>query len=254
MSDRSTRGPAAARLGPWLTRPPSDTARARIFLLPYAGCGAGLYRNWPDRWDGVDLVPVELPGRETRLAEPVAGSFEDLATAMAEGLLPWFDRPFAFFGHCWAALPAYEVTWRLEHGPAFPPSQLYVSSQLAPQDGPVGRMLGMDHEEMAEELRTTIRALGAQPHPELVELYVEVLGADVAASRRYRVPSPRRLSCPITAIGWSRDEEVRPEQMRGWPLCGSTEFLLLDGDHHRFLDPPADLLDALTAPLRPGAS
>jgi len=234
----------------WLLRTPAAGTRARVFLIPYAGCGAGLYRRWPREWASVELVPVELPGRETRLAEPVMGTFQELAAAMNDALEPYFDVPFAFFGHCWSAMPAYEATAQLQRAGAPKPAALLVSSQVAPQDGPIGRMLSMTDAEMAAELQRTIRALGGQPHPDLVSIYVDVLRADVDTSRQYVVPDPVRLSCPITAIGWTGDTEISPGQMTGWPVCGETEVLVLEGHHHRFVDAPPEFLDALCAPLR----
>jgi surfactin synthase thioesterase subunit len=233
----------------WLPREPSAAAAGRIFCIPYAGCGAGLYRNWPRAHGAVEFLPIELPGRETRLREPVAGSFEELAGAMVDALAPYLDVPFAFFGHCWSALPAYEASAQLCTGRGPTPAALFVSSQVAPQDGPVGRMLGMDDAELAAELGTTIRALGGRPHPDLVALYVEVLRADVDVSRRYVVPDPSRLPLPITAIGWTDDEEVSAAHMTGWSRCGETTFEVFTGRHHRFLDAPLELLRTLSRGL-----
>ncbi|HEX6501156.1 MAG TPA: thioesterase domain-containing protein [Micromonosporaceae bacterium] len=234
----------------WLPRPPSPTAAGRVFCIPYAGCGAGLFRNWPREQDSIEFLPVELPGRETRLAEPVPKTFQDMASAMIEALLPYMDVPFAFFGHCWSALPAYEATAQLHREGMPMPVRLFVSSQVAPQDGPVGRMLGMNDAEMAEELETTIRALGGQPHPALIEIYVSVLRADVDVSRQYIVPDPLRLSCPITAIGWTDDAEVGFGQMTGWADVGDTTFELFNGRHHRFIDAPPELLKTLSSGMR----
>jgi surfactin synthase thioesterase subunit len=58
---------------------------------------------------------------------------------------------------------------------------------------------------------------------------------------------PPRLTCPITAIGWADDTEVRPEEMSGWAVCGDTEFVVFPGVHHRFIDAPPELLEALSA-------
>lgn len=234
----------------WLPHAPSAAASARVFCIPHAGCGAGLFRNWPRARGSVEFLPVELPGRETRLGEPVAETFQDLAAGMIDALEPYLDTPFAFFGHCWSALAAYEATVQL-HRPGSPaPVRLFVSSQLAPQDGPVGRMLGMDPAELAAEVATTVRTLGGQPHPDLVSIYVDVLRADIEVSRRYLVPDPLRLSCPITAIGWTDDSEVRRGQMTGWSQCGDTTFELFTGRHHRFIDAPPELLDHLCSGLR----
>ncbi|MGW4393651.1 thioesterase II family protein [Amycolatopsis nivea] len=243
-----------AAAGRWLVRTPSPAAGARVFLVPYAGCGAGLYRNWPRAEGPVEFVPLELPGRETRLGEPCAASFPELAAGIVEATEPYLDVPYAFFGHCWSALAAYEVTVQLQARGAPEPARLFVSSQVAPQDGPVGRMLGMTEDEMADEVSTTIRALGGQPHPELVTLYAQVLRADVEASRRYLVPDPVRVRCPVTAIGWSRDTEVDPARMTGWARCGETEFVLLEGPHHRFIDGPGALVRTLAQAVLPGSA
>jgi surfactin synthase thioesterase subunit len=220
-----------------------------VFCVPYAGRGASTFRKWPRERDRIEFLPVELPGRETRLAEPAAGSFQDLAKGMIGALEPYLDVPFAFFGHCWSALAAYEVTAQLHQSGLPAPAWLFVSSQFAPQDGPAGRMLGLDSAELAEEVTATIRALGGQPHPDLVTIYAGVLRADVETGRRYIVPDPFRISCPITAIGWTDDEEVRPCQMAGWNGCGDTRFQVFAGHHHRFLDAPEELLTTLSRSL-----
>jgi surfactin synthase thioesterase subunit len=220
-----------------------------VFCIPHAGCGTGVFRNWPAERDGIEFVPVELPGRLARFGESMPETFEELAHDMTAGLDRYLDVPFAFFGHCWSALVAYEASVQLQRtgGPAA--ARLYVSSQLAPQDGPVGRMLSMDDPELAAELEAMIRDQGNKPHPELVAIYLRVLRADVEMSRRYVVPEPPRLDCPITTIGWTEDSEVRPAQMGGWPVCGDVTVELFTGRHHRFIDAPAELLKTLCAGL-----
>lgn len=231
----------------WLPRPPSAAAAGRVFCIPHAGSGASIFGNWPAVSGAVEFLPVELPGRITRFGEPMPETFQELAAVMIAGLEPYLDVPFAFFGHCWSALAAYEATAQLERAGLARPTTLFVSSQVAPQDGPVGRMLGMADAELVEELETTIRAQGKQPHPELISFYIGVLRADIEVSRRYVVPDPPRLSCPITAIGWADDTEVKPAQMTGWAACGDTTFELFPGRHHRFIEAPLELLSRLSA-------
>jgi surfactin synthase thioesterase subunit len=229
----------------WLQRAPSPEASGRVFCIPHAGSGASIFDNWPAAQGSVEFLPVELPGRITRFGESMPETFQDLAAAMIAGLEPYLDVPFAFFGHCWSALIAYEATAQLQRAEQPKAERLFVSSQVAPQDGPIGRMLGMEDEELVEELEATIRAQGRRPHPELVAIYVNVLRADVEVSRRYVVPDPLRLSCPITAIGWTDDTEVRPAQMTGWTTCGETTFETFPGRHHRFIEGPPELLSTL---------
>lgn len=234
----------------WLRRAPSATATGRVFCIPYSGCGASMYRQWPGQRDGVEFLPVELPGHETRFAEPNFGSYQELAKAMAADLAPFLDVPYGFFGHCGSALAAYEVSAELTRA-GFPvPTRLFVSSEVAPQDGPFGRFLQMTDSELAVELDTLIRELGGTPSAELVSLYLEVLSADVETNRRYLIPHPFRLPCRITAIGWTEDTEIPYRMMGGWSECGGTTFELLEGRHHRFIEAPPELLAVLCSGLR----
>ena len=230
----------------WLQRPPSPTAAGRVFCIPHAGCGVSIFRNWPEQRDRVEFLPVDLPGRLTRFGEPMPETFQDLAVAIIDGLKPYLDVPFALFGHCWSALAAYEVAIRLDRAGLPAPARLYVSSQLAPRDELISRMLDMNETELAEELEKVIRDMGQQPHPELVAIYVSILRADLDVSRRYVASDPAAVPCPVTAIGWSEDTEVTPEQMRGWSACGDTSFVVFPGRHHRFIDAPPELIGMLS--------
>jgi surfactin synthase thioesterase subunit len=236
----------------WLQRPPSPAATGRVFCIPQAGAGTGVFGGWPSRRDGVEFLPVELPGRVARFAESMPQTFPELARDMIGGLARFLDVPFAFFGHCWSAQIAYEATAQLQAAGGPTAARLFVSSQLAPQDGPVGRMLHMSDAELADELAATIRDQGNEPYPELVALYVKVLRGDIEMSRRYLVPRPVRLACPITVIGWSDDREVRPEEMAGWPSCGEVTVETFAGHHLRFIDAPPELLATLCAGLPRG--
>jgi len=233
----------------WLPRHPSDAATGRVFLIPYSGCGASMYRGWPRSWNGVEFLPVELPGHETRFAEPNFESYQELAKAMADGLEEHLDVPFGFFGHCGSALAAYEVSAELIRAGMPTPARLYVSSEVAPQDGPAGRFLSMDDDELGAELEKLILEMGGRPSPELISLYLEVLRADVETNKRYVVPDPLRLSCPITAIGWTEDNEIPYSTMGGWAMCGDTTSVLLEGRHHRFMEAPESLLELLSSGL-----
>src|SRR2546421_12668903 len=56
----------------WFVRHrPNDSARLRLFCLPYAGGGASIFRSWPEGLpESVEVCAIQLPGREARLGEP----------------------------------------------------------------------------------------------------------------------------------------------------------------------------------------
>ena len=229
----------------WLLYEPAPESAARLFCLPYSGCGAGIYRGWPQYVGGVEVCPVQPPGRENRVREPTFASYEALAADLIDALEPYLDRPFALFGHCGSALPCDEAAVQLAARGGPLPARLFVSSQVAPHQGPAGRFLRMSDAELAAELEGLIHNMGGTVVPDLLGLYLEVLRADVDANRRYRLEHPVRLACPITAIGWADDREVEPAWMGGWVDCGETSFRVFPGDHYRFLRAPDALLAAI---------
>jgi surfactin synthase thioesterase subunit len=236
----------------WLTRSPMPESAALLFCLPYSGCGASVYREWPRFAGGLELCPVQLPGRENRMREPIPASYEELATALVDGLRDELgpDRPFGFFGHCGSALLAYQAAVELQNtgGPA--PARVFVSSQVSPDDGPYGRFLGMDRDALREEVIALMRQTGGNPIADLVDLCLDVLTEDVAVNRRYHPATRTVLTTPLTAIGWRDDVEVEPERTHGWDRYGTpADRVLLDGGHHAFLHAPAALLDLFAAGL-----
>ncbi|MEU9107565.1 thioesterase domain-containing protein [Streptomyces xanthophaeus] len=241
-----------ARPAKWLLRRPKPDSTARIFLFPYAGVGASMYTRWPERIGGAEVCLVQLPGRETRLREPHFGTYEELAGPLVEGLAPHLDRPFAFFGHCSGVLPAVEAVRELARRGLPVPDRLFVSSQVAPHDGPYGRLLDLAQDELADELGALTRAMGGEPHPDLIELGVGVLSADIEANRRYRVDAPFPLPTALTTIGWRADAVIPPGRMDGWSAYaagGGVREVMLDGEHYDFLNAPAPLLDELARDL-----
>jgi surfactin synthase thioesterase subunit len=233
----------------WLLRRPKDDAPTRLFCLPYSGVGASMYSRWPQRIGPAEVCLIQLPGRENRLRDPHYGGYEDLALPLAEALLPYLDRPFAFFGHCGGALPGFATALHLLQEGLPTPDRLFISSQVAPHDGPFGRFLGMTDAELRVELTELTRAMGgAAPHPELIDMSLGVLRADVDANRAYRLEKPVRLPSVVHSIGWDADREIRPDQMAGWAEYaepGRFRPAVLPGEHYAFLDAPDALLGLL---------
>lgn len=232
----------------WLLRPPKSDAPTRLFCFPYAGMGASMYHRWPRHVGVAEVCLIQLPGRENRLRDPHYGTYEALAGPLAEGLLPLLDRPFGFFGHCTGVMPGFVTTLHLIRQGLPTPDRLFISSQVAPHDGPSSRFLRMTDAELAEELAGLMRTMGAEPHPALIEMSLGVLRADVEADRAYRLPEPVRLPSAVHAIAWDADREIRAGQMGGWREYaepGRFEETVLPGEHYDFLAGHASLLDVL---------
>ncbi|MFE5475625.1 thioesterase II family protein [Nocardia sp. NPDC056541] len=243
---RST--PKVAGGARWLLRPPDPAAKARLFCLPYSGVGASMFAQWPRRIGGIEICPIQLPGRENRIGDQHFGSYEQLAVDLTEALKPWLTVPFAVFGHCSGALPAFETVVRIEELGLPSPKMLFVSGQVAPHDCPFDRLLDLDEDGLRAELSEVIRSRGAVARPALVDAALTVLRNDLAATRGYRRFPPVRLGCGITAIHWDRDAEIERYQLDGWLRYSDTcRMIELSGGHYDVLSAPDSLLRAVSA-------
>ncbi|MEU1056781.1 thioesterase domain-containing protein [Streptomyces sp. NPDC005876] len=233
---------------PWFVRPPSGDHPARLFCFPYAGAGASAFSAWPAALDDVEVCPVQFPGRENRLGEPHYGSYEDLAEELAGALEPLLDRPFAFFGHCAGALPAYETAVRLAEKGLPRPARLFVSGQLAPHDSADDRMLTMTEPELRAELESVLRGRGFAPRPDMIDLGLTVLLRDLAAARRYHRREPAAAPCPVAVLHWRDDPDVSLDRLGEWRrYADPADLHVLDGGHHDFMHAPAPLREVLTS-------
>ncbi|HEV2640013.1 MAG TPA: thioesterase domain-containing protein [Actinocrinis sp.] len=234
----------------WFLKPPAADAGARLFCLPYSGCGASMFHGWPGALGPAEVVPLQLPGRENRMREKHFGTYRDLAVDLVDAIAPHLDRPYGIFGHCGGALPTFEALLRIDELGLPAPTRCFLSSQVAPQDGPYGRFLGMTGPALHAELVGLLAELGnPNPSEDMLDLYVEVLQADLAANRVYHRAEPVRVSCPLTVIGWDRDVEVPHELMGGWAAWGPVAKHVLPGNHYSFLHAPAELQDLLRQDL-----
>jgi surfactin synthase thioesterase subunit len=226
----------------WLLREPASQDGPLLFCFPYCGAGASSLRRWPGRIGGIEVQPVQLPGRENRILEAPYCDFDPFAEDAVEALRPYLDRPYAVIGHCMGALLAHSFVARAQNAGAPMARRLFVSASLAPDRGFFGFFRpSMSDRQIARELRRVSRSLGDGDLPsELVSLSIRVLRADVEMCLRY-LPPIRPVDVPISAIGWDEDVDVSKDDLTGWEEYGQTRTYLLPGEPLRFLTAPSML-------------
>lgn len=254
MSDATFR--RADRKPPWIASPRSGADKGvRLICLPHAGANASVYRLWSQGLHTpVEVCSVEYPGHGSRIGESPCSNLVALAHAFADAIVPWLDRPFAFFGHSMGALVAFEASRRLRSEHGFLPFALFTSACRAPHvpdpDPPTFAL------EEAEFLQELLRLGGTQREvletPELLELLLPVLRADFEAVQAYEYHAAAPLACPITTWGGLDDEEVTAEALADWGEHTTRAFELrwLPGGHFfphtdesRLLSELAELID-----------
>ena len=245
--------------GSWIAGGPGRRADAPVRLLcfAHAGGGGGFFRPWAAALPGVDVCPVVLPGRESRLREHPYTRVSDLLPALVDGVVPHLDRPYALFGHSLGAVLAYELARRLSHGPAAPPVCLVVSGRRPPhaaRQEPELRHLDDD------AFVTEVARLGGIPdevlrQPDLLRLFVPAMRADFTLNETYLpLPGPP-LEIQVAALTGDRDPRVTPEEIDGWREVTRGPFTrrVFEGDHFYLKGARADVMAALRAELEAAA-
>ena len=243
---------------PWIScRKQVAAAQMRLFCFPYGGGGASLFRRWQAGLpDGIEVCPIQLPGREERLQETALRRLEPLVTALTGNLDPFFDRPFAFYGHSMGALLAYAVADRLRSNGSPQPDHIFAAAFTAPQlvntwlRRCLEALYQLGYSAVPEPTEKALRDVRdifvgseeavqlTRENQELMNVVLPTLMADLAVvdSFRYRERPP--LACSITALHGVSDTRVSREEMAAWRDLTTGSFCLHEfpGDHF-FLHP-----------------
>jgi medium-chain acyl-[acyl-carrier-protein] hydrolase len=237
----------------WLSRP--NEARATIFCFPFAGGGASFYRPWSAYAPAtIALCPMQPPGREERFTEPCFDRMSDLVAAAADALQAIVRPPYALFGHSMGGMVSYELIHELVRRGAPMPAHLFVSATPAPHlASTIPAIYDLARERFIEE----VRRYGGLPaevlrSPELLELLLPRLRADLAVTGTYSYVERPPLSIPITAFSGSDDDIVTPAKVDAWREHTVTAFRheRFPGGHFFLADRAPEVVCILAETLR----
>lgn len=247
--------PSRPRSDVWITSPsPNPRASLRLFCLPYAGGSASIFRAWQAALPPtIELCPVQLPGRENRFADPPFTRLEPLVQALAQAIVPYLNKPFAFFGHSMGSLVSFELTRLLRQKTGLQPVHLFVSSHRAPHlpdpHDPLHELPDAAFWEQVIKLNGTPEEVLHET--ELMNLLLPLLRADMAVCETYAYAPDKPLDCRISAFGGRQDKYINQEDLAAWQQQTSNTFTLrmFPGDHFFLLGGYAQILQAITTDL-----
>lgn len=240
---------------PWISFPaPRPKAHTRLFCLPYGGGGAAAYFPWlkylPEQ---IELCPIRLPGRESRLREPALSCLEILVDQIVLAIEPYLDKPFAIFGHSMGALIGFELLDRLEKLASPLRSLLFASSRRAPHlpepDPPIHNL---PDPVFIREIQNRYNGIPeAILHDRsLMELFLPTLRADIQLIETYTYTG-NKLSSPIISMGGMQDRRVSPADLQAWQIVtgGDFQMQLFQGDHFYLQSKPEQMAQVILSGL-----
>ncbi|WP_454557357.1 thioesterase domain-containing protein [Micromonospora yasonensis] len=224
----------------------------RLFCLPYAGAGASAFRRWQEGiGPDVEVLPVQLPGRENRISEDPRFTVAEVAAAIASRA----DRPYAIYGHSMGGRVGFEVVRELRRTGRPLPLRLYVGGARAPHVTAPSLFDGLSQVD-DEELLRRLGEGGGLPaelldHPELVELLLPLLRADFGRVDSYQYVPGEPLPMPVVAFSGVHDRAVTHAHSAAWAEHTAAGFTLheIDGGHFFLHDQLPELLAMIRADL-----
>lgn len=222
---------------PWLM-PFSREGNGRLtfFFFPHAGGGASAFYQWSRVLPAtISSYAIQLPGRETRLREPLYRQLSSLADVLAEVLQPHLHPPFVFWGHSMGALLAYELTRRLQQHNLNLPQRLLVSGYNAPHipyaDPHIHHLPEVDFIAALQELNGTPETV--LNDEELRNLVLPIVRADFQLVETYTYQEAVPLRCPITILDGATDDKTNEADLQEWQQQSiqPLEMFTFPGDH-----------------------
>lgn len=208
-----------------------------LYCVPSSGGAASMYRGWRERFAGFfDIRCYQPPGRETRFDEPPHGSVGERAAELLAAIADQTDDEFALFGHSLGALVAFEAARLARRTGQRGPARLIVSACAAPHRFRAERLLLAAQSDAA--CLELLRELGGTPpevlaHPEMLDLILPPMRADLAMLRHYPYLDEPPLDLPLLILGGSRDPLVQRDELAAWAeqTTGDSRLVVLDGGH-----------------------
>ncbi|HEX2416565.1 MAG TPA: alpha/beta fold hydrolase, partial [Micromonosporaceae bacterium] len=232
----------------------------RLFAFPHAGGNHNSFADWPSGLpDDVEIISYSPPGRGRHQDRRPYQQWQSMVDDLADLVIRHDDgAPFAFFGHSFGALVAFEVCRHLAQENRRLPEVLLISAHRAPHLPPDQEK----HSLSADRFLDLVRDWGLVPEElladeDLLQLVIPPLRADVKLDEEYRCQTGnqtgKRLSVPCVVYGGAEDRTVSTEELQAW--CehlddnASFDIEIFPGGHFYTMSARVDLLDSISRHL-----
>lgn len=196
----------------------AGSGTVNIFFLPFAGASHYSYNGFR-RYipDFINMIPLELPGRGKRLAEPLLTNINGMVDDLFNQIKSDPHHPYAIYGHSMGATLGYLLIKKIEKENGRKPAHLFVSGRTALFSAREKALHSLPKEAFIEE----IKGYGGIPQEvlkekDLIDFFEPILRADIQANETYKGEAIEPIDVPITVMLGTEDKTTVNQALK-WP-------------------------------------
>lgn len=229
--------------------------KINLFCLPFAGGSRYSYRLYEDNIPAfINIVPLEYPGRGTRMREPLMEDIDELLQDLYLQIKDKLDQAeYAIYGHSMGGLMSCLLARRVIENGRKPPLHLFVTGTTGPSA--TSRTAKKRHLLGKEAFIEEVRNLNGSPdeilqNDELLNYIEPILRADFKVTENYTYASADSLDIPITVITGTR-EDMKLEDIHLWQkeTKATVDFRRMPGHHFFIYKYPFEIIQIIAKKL-----
>jgi medium-chain acyl-[acyl-carrier-protein] hydrolase len=208
---------------PWLIPyKRSLNSKATLLCFHHAGGGASAFRNWKKYLPReIDLVAVQLPGREHRFNDAYITSMDALINELFQSIRAEFKRPYILYGHSMGAVIAYEMVRKISDAIEPPPLFFIPTGRMAPQCivKECKNLHKLEDDDFCREFLERYysdRLKSIFDERGLRNFFLPQLRADMELLETYQTKSWIVMDCPIMAVAGTEETDISESDLAAW--------------------------------------
>lgn len=217
-----------------------ENKNIKVFCFSHAGGSALIFRKWLKRDSEIEVIPVELPGKGTRIGEEAITDFEKLTEQLSQSIAKKINNErFYLFGHSMGAIIAFDIASKLEKIHEIKPEKLIVVGRQAPHFPNEDKFKSyMGDEALIDEMK---RVNGTPKeffeNEAFLKFMIPIIRNDYKLNESYEYKG-EKINIPIIAHSAKYDYEADEGIMSHWSEVTNNTFKLksFNGDHFFIYD------------------
>lgn len=209
--------------------------KLNLLCLPYAGGSAHMYHSWRSELaDDVNIVPIELSGRGTRMNEPLYENCQEATEDIYNEIKKYVHAPFAILGHSMGSALAFKIATRMIEEGNYEPEFMIMSGKNPPHIPINSSLASLNDTDFLEEV-TKLGGMKEEflQHQELVDLFLPILKSDFKIVESCSFDTKITIHFDIHILYGLDDQLTTKESLEQWNSYTTKKcyFQAFQGNH-----------------------